>query len=727
MITLYTRGIAAMHAPALPEDEILRLQALHECALLDSPPEARFDRLTRLAQQMFGTPIALVSLVDADRQWFKSRQGLDASETGRNISFCGHAILGKEIFEVPDTLQDPRFADNPLVSGPPNIRFYAGAPLSSPEGYRVGTLCIIADRPRQLTAGERQTLRDLADCVEDEINQVALKQKSHALKQARQLGDVIARAQSQFIRESDRRRAFDGLLADILTLTGSKGGCIGEVLRTAKGHSYLKTLAISNPAREESDAEASNAGKFSDPQILLEAVLSSKKHVIAETPAAGQEGRSTKQSTPGRLLGIPVFHGDDVVAMISVSGRPQGYDEALIDFLQPLLSTLGQLVVAARIQQQHREDQRDLARFKNTLDRTLDCVFMFDAARLRYFYVNEGGMRQVGYTRDELLNMHTYDIKPDFDEAQFRTMIAPLRAREQDSLTFETIHLHKYGRRVPVEIFLQYIAPEDEPARFVAIVRDLTERKRVDRMKSEFVSTVSHELRTPLTSISGALGLLAGGALGALPEEAQNLIGIAHQNSQRLTYLINDLLDMEKLLAGRMRFDMQPHVLAPLMQQAIRDIQSYAGQRQVSLRLAGLVDDVRVVVDLQRLQQVMANLLSNAAKFSPEGGVVVVEVFRKDAVARIEVKDNGPGIPAEFRDRIFQKFSQADASDSRQKSGTGLGLAISRELVERMGGQIGFDSMEGAGATFFFELPIDTAGQPAHDTGEEGTLQHESV
>lgn len=379
--------------------------------------------------------------------------------------------------------------------------------------------------------------------------------------------------------------------------------------------------------------------------------------------------------------------------------------------MRPLLVILGQLVVAARIQQQHRKGQQELSRFKNTLDRTLDCVFMFDADSLEFFYVNEWAMRQVGYSRDELLHMYPFDIKPDITEAQFHALIVPLLAGEQDSLTFETTHKHKYGQCIPVEIFLQYIATKDEPARFVAIVRDVTERKRVERMKSEFVSTVSHELRTPLTSISGALGLLTGGTLGTLSEQARNMVDIAHQNSLRLTFLINDLLDMEKLLAGKMHFDMQLQSLMPPLEQSISDIQSYAGQRMIRLNLNGITDEISVNVDLQRLQQIMANLLSNAAKFSPEGGVVEVTVSRGDTTARVEVKDSGPGIPAAFHEHIFQKFAQADASDTRQKGGTGLGLAITRELIERMGGTIGFESVEGEGALFFFELPLHPANQ----------------
>jgi diguanylate cyclase (GGDEF)-like protein len=160
--------------PPLPKDERQRLQALRSLGLLDTPAEERFDRFTRLARRSFDVSIALVSLVDADRQWFKSRQGLDASETPREISFCGHTILGSEILHIPDAHADERFADNPLVTENPHIRFYAGRPIAAPDGSRIGTLCLIDSKPRDLDDADRELLHDLARMVEDDLAAVQL-------------------------------------------------------------------------------------------------------------------------------------------------------------------------------------------------------------------------------------------------------------------------------------------------------------------------------------------------------------------------------------------------------------------------------------------------------------------------------------------------------------------------------------------------------------------------
>ncbi|MEX1167035.1 MAG: response regulator [Hydrogenophaga sp.] len=244
----------------------------------------------------------------------------------------------------------------------------------------------------------------------------------------------------------------------------------------------------------------------------------------------------------------------------------------------------------------------------------------------------------------------------------------------------------------------------------------LEESRQANRVKSEFISTVSHELRTPLTAINGALGLMAGGAVGEMPTAVSDMVGMAQKNGVRLAHLIDDLLDMEKLMAGKLRLTMTAQPLMPLVEQAVEDNQAYAQRHGVHLELGQTLDGIRVAVDAQRLQQVLANLLSNAAKYSPAGAVVEVEVgvTESDGMVRVSVRDHGPGVPEAFRHQVFEKFSQADASDTKQKGGTGLGLAISRELVERMGGRIGFDSVQGQGACFHFDLPCNrTTDVPA--------------
>ncbi|UUZ65629.1 response regulator [Polaromonas sp. P1-6] len=240
---------------------------------------------------------------------------------------------------------------------------------------------------------------------------------------------------------------------------------------------------------------------------------------------------------------------------------------------------------------------------------------------------------------------------------------------------------------------------------FFSLGTDVTEFKRIDRMKSEFVSTVSHELRTPLTSIRGSLGLLTGGVAGELPPMAKNLAGIASINCERLIRLINDILDSEKIESGKMRFELQSLELRPLLVQALAANEGFAGQHNVKLALDAQADAVMVNVDNDRLNQVITNLLSNAVKFSPPASCVHVKLLHNNGRVRVEVADSGPGIPEEFRKRIFQKFSQADSSDTRQKGGTGLGLNISRAIVEHMGGSMGFTTEAGVGTVFYFELP----------------------
>lgn len=262
------------------------------------------------------------------------------------------------------------------------------------------------------------------------------------------------------------------------------------------------------------------------------------------------------------------------------------------------------------------------------------------------------------------------------------------------------------GQHVPVLLSEILIPNAKGTAQVWSIIQDMTERRRVEQMKNQFVSTVSHELRTPLTAISGALGLIIGGALGPMSPQMQPMLQIANDNSEKLKQLINDLLDIDKLVAGKMQFTMQNCAVRELLEQSVRHNQPYADKFSTRIVLAAGPDTV-LALDPMRFHQIMANLLSNAAKFSPPGSQVLVQTSLQQQCFRISVTDHGPGIPENFRARMFEKFSQADAVDTRQQGGTGLGLAIVKEMTNRMGGHIGFTSEVGKGSCFYLDFTLD--------------------
>lgn len=282
---------------------------------------------------------------------------------------------------------------------------------------------------------------------------------------------------------------------------------------------------------------------------------------------------------------------------------------------------------------------------------------------------------------------------------------------------YEREHLTPRGdlRTYFMEYFPRYSddANEGKVVGFFSMGIDITELKRIDQMKTEFISTVSHELRTPLTSIRGSLGLIAGGVAGELPDAIKNLVQIAQKNCERLIRLINDILDSEKIESGKMQMNLQVLDLRELIKHVLSQVDGFAAQHQVKLSFTAAKRLFYGSIDPDRLTQVLTNLLSNAVKFSPAGAAVKVRLSSIRQVLRIEVIDKGPGIPEQFRSRIFQKFSQADSSDSRQKGGTGLGLNISKSIVEKMNGKIGFSTSVDAGSTFFVELPEWHEAEPA--------------
>lgn len=260
---------------------------------------------------------------------------------------------------------------------------------------------------------------------------------------------------------------------------------------------------------------------------------------------------------------------------------------------------------------------------------------------------------------------------------------------------------------------LAYLNQRERDAAFRALAdsqqqlaRANADLQRMAKLKDEFVATVSHELRTPLTSIRGSLSLLAEGMAGDLPDAAKKLVGIAGNSCERLVRMINDLLDIERIESGNMEFDLRDQPLEPIVDQAVVSMQGYSAQYGVPIRAEAVPAGLRVRADRDRLIQVLINLLSNAIKFSPAGSEVLLTTRVDGGRVRISVIDHGEGLPDEFRDRIFEKFAQADSGDSRRRGGTGLGLNICKRIVEEHGGRIDFDSVHGQGSSFHVELPL---------------------
>jgi len=321
--------------------------------------------------------------------------------------------------------------------------------------------------------------------------------------------------------------------------------------------------------------------------------------------------------------------------------------------------------------------------------------------------LNPSAAQMFGVPAESLLRRDIgslFEIAPD--RGQIETFLRRLAAnrKEKYGQIQEFVGRRQNGSTFPLEVSVSPVDLADGTL-FVAVIRDIGDRREVEQMKGEFVATVSHELRTPLTSIAGSLGLISGGAAGEIPPKAARLVEIAHSNAARLVRLINDILDIEKIEAGRMQFDLRPIALGPLLEASEHQAAGFASEYGVSVHVEPVAAGAVVLADEDRLMQVVTNLLSNAIKFSRRGEAVTVRVTPLDRRYRISVIDRGVGIPEAFRSRIFGKFAQADASDSRQKGGTGLGLSIVREIVVRLGGSVDFESVEGAGSIFHVDLP----------------------
>ncbi len=401
-----------------------------------------------------------------------------------------------------------------------------------------------------------------------------------------------------------------------------------------------------------------------------------------------------------------------------------------------------------------KKSEAELAGFKSTLDLTIDCVWMFDPHTLKFSYVNQGALQQLGFDCEEMLQMTPLDVGEEFEEADFRAMLKPLQKPPRDGRitahTYETTHKRKNGEHFPVEVALQFSAPHDQTNRFVAVVRDISERKktegsliqarheaenardeaeRANLAKSEFISSVSHELRTPLNAIIGFSKLLLNPRIGPLNEDQTDYMNDVVQGGEHLLQLINDILDIAKIEAGKLVVNVEPFYLSELLEQSLTIVREKALAHNLALT-TDLEDRVLelppIFADQRKIKQIMYNLLSNAVKFTPDGGAISVEAHLEETAQRvvISVKDSGIGIPLADQQRVFGAFEQVDSSYARQQQGTGLGLALTRRIVELHGGEIWLQSAPNEGSTFSFSLPlILSEDQNADETPQDNISQ----
>jgi PAS domain S-box-containing protein len=326
--------------------------------------------------------------------------------------------------------------------------------------------------------------------------------------------------------------------------------------------------------------------------------------------------------------------------------------------------------------------------------------------------INPASERMFGYRAEELIGHHIMTCFHDsklfsVDNEQDRNNFMENLMNSSYNRIGELDALKKIGEPFPIEISLGDLETADGP-KLLANILDVSERREVERLKKEFVSTVSHELRTPLTSIRGSLTLLSVGAMGVLPEQVKKVVGIAERNTIRLITLINDILDIEKLESGKLDMVFDTIAIGNVLERSSESVKAFAEQNGIKLEL--LPSDAQVYADGDRLVQVLVNLVSNAVKFSPKGETVTVKVEAVQNWIEVKVIDRGRGIPEKFKGLLFQRFQQVEASDSKKKGGTGLGLAICKGIVEAHGGSIGVESEEGKGSCFWFRIPPASKG-----------------
>lgn len=484
-------------------------------------------------------------------------------------------------------------------------------------------------------------------------------------------------------------QAFPRFLDGLVRLAGCHAGMIAELAPMAKGaEPRLVPVAASGPW---------NAPPPPMPPLLRRA-LTERRAVRDDVP----------DDAPGlgHSLVLPVAARGRILGVIALSDRPARFDDALVATLEMALSTAAALFSLHTAERHRRQTTRDLRASQERV-RTI-----FDNIQEGVVIAAENGAI-IGFNAAA---EHLFDHTLESVLGRNAALLAVADGEGPSPFTTETqggrreiLAAKKDGQTFPAEISVSRLVSEKDDL-YIAIVQDISERKRIARIQSELVSTVGHDLRTPLTSILGALRLVNGGSLP--PDREKDLLAIAERNGRRLMRLITDLLDLERINAGMIAFNPGPTDLGMVLRQSIESHRLLSEAKNLSIAWSLPPGPLWVHGDADRLSQIAVNIFGNAVRFSPQGGVIAIRAHDENGFIRIEFSDQGPGIPEEFLPVMFDRFQQVAnrirKAGSDPTEGSGLGLSIVRALISLHGGRVGAVSKPGEGATVFFELPSET-------------------
>jgi PAS domain S-box-containing protein len=558
--------------------------------------------------------------------------------------------------------------------------------------------------------------------------------------------NTLSHVQSQFIAEANPALLFDGLLKNILELTESDYGFIGEVLQSASGEPYLKTHAITNIAWNEKwqdfyEVNATMGLEFHNLNTLFGVALTTGKTVISNKPSKDSRAGGLPEGHPDlkAFLGCPIYLKGKMIGMVGIANRPGGYDEQVVQYLDPILNTSASLIHAIHNQKRQELAERALresqAKNKAVVDHIVDGIITIDEKGTIESF-NPAAERLFGYKPEEVTGQNVKMLMPEpycSEHDQYLQNYRETGVSKIIGIGREVVGLRKDGSTFPLDLGISemYVG---ETRLFSGIVRDITERKEqereiilavgesdrakeeatkakeaaesANRAKSAFLANMSHEIRTPMNAILGYAQIMRRDS--TLAENQQEAVATIEKSGNHLLSLINDILDISKIEAGHMGLHLGDFDLNELVQGLGVMFRYRCEQKGLNFHLEGLNGNpFSLHGDEGKLRQILINLLGNAVKFT-DGGEVVLEVkFEAQDRYQFSVTDTGKGIPREAQGKIFEPFQQAE--EGVEKGGTGLGLAIARKQIEMMGGKLEIESEEGRGSRFFFTLDLPPA------------------